>query len=147
MFKFKNDCVQLGNKKVEVPKLTRKNIKKLTSHIGSIGDFLVQLFLTPTENRAAVIVASSDMFIDDMYELTALLSEIDIEYLDEHATLEQVTNYIKQTWERNDMEKALGNAKSLLHPMVEQFVMGIVSRMENGEQSQQMNLSSNAPLS
>ncbi|MEC1714763.1 hypothetical protein [Schinkia azotoformans] len=147
MFKPKNNHVMLGNKKVEIPKLTRKNIKKLTSHIGSIGDFLVQLFLTPSENRATFIVVASEMFIDEMYELVALLSEIDIDYLDENATLEQVTNYIKQAWEQNDMEKALGNAKSLLHPMAEQFVMSIVNRMGNGENSQQMNSSNNVPLS
>lgn len=130
---FKKERVQLGNKQIEVPKLTRARLKKLTDHIGTIGDFLVKLFLTPENDRAVFIVAAADVAIDEIYEMTALLSDLPIEYLDEHASIGECTEFLRQVWERNDMNTALGNLSGLIPPMAQQFVTSIVSRMQAKE--------------
>ncbi|MHA6484465.1 hypothetical protein ACX1C1_21445 [Paenibacillus sp. strain BS8-2] len=130
---FKKDRVQLGRKQVEVPKLTRARLKKLTEHIGTIGEYLVKLFLTPENDRAVFIVAAADVAIDEIYELTALLSDLPIEYLDEHASLAECTEFLKLTWERNDINAALGNVSGLIPPMAQQFVQSILSRMEQAK--------------
>lgn len=143
MFKQKKDQLSLGNKRVEIPKLTRNRLKKLTEHIGSIGDFIVKLFLTPEEKRAVFIVAGSDLMIDEIYEITSLLSDLPIQYLDEHASLAECTEYLRLTWEKNDMEGALGNAQSLLHPMAKEFVTSIVKGLKKVEKLQSMNSLSN----
>lgn len=127
---FKKDRVQLGNKQVEVPKLTRVRLKKLTDHIGTIGDLLVKLFLTPENDRAVFIVASADVAIDEIYELTAIMSELPVEYLDEHASIGECSEFLRQVWEKNDMNTALGNLSGLIPPMAQQFVQSIMSRME-----------------
>ncbi|CAM3706089.1 hypothetical protein COLU111180_04090 [Cohnella lubricantis] len=130
---LKKDRVQLGNKKVEVPKLTRTRLKKLTDHIGTIGDFLVKLFLTPEQDRAVFIVAAADVTIDEIYELTSLLSDLPIEYLDEHASLVECTEFLRLTWEKNDINSALGNLNGLIPPMAQQFVQSILKRMEQAK--------------
>jgi len=130
---FKKDRVQLGNKQIEVPKLTRVRLKKLTDHIGTIGDLLVKLFLTPEKDRAAFIVAAADVSIDEIYELTAVLSDIPLEYLDEHASLAECTDFLRQVWEKNDLNNALGNLSGLIPPMAQQFVTSIVTRMQAKE--------------
>lgn len=131
MFPFmKKDRVQLGNKQIEVPKLTRARLKKLTEHIGAIGDYLIKLFLTPENERAVFIVAAADVAIDEIYELTSILSDLPIEYLDEHASLAECTEFLKLTWEKNDINTALGNVNSLIPPMAQQFVQSIMARME-----------------
>lgn len=131
MFPFmKKDRVQLGRKQVEVPKLTRARLKKLTEHIGTIGEYLVKLFLTPENDRAVFIVAAADVAIDEIYELTALLSDLPIEYLDEQASLAECTEFLKLTWEKNDINAALGNVSGLIPPMAQQFVQSILARME-----------------
>jgi hypothetical protein len=127
---FKKDRVQLGQKQVEIPKLTRARLKKLTEHIGTIGDFLVKLFLTPENERAVFIVAAADIAIDEIYELTSLLSDIPIEYLDEYASIAECTEFLRLTWERNDINAALGNVSGLIPPMAQQFVQSIIKRME-----------------
>ncbi len=118
-----------------MPKLTRNQLKKLTDHIGTIGDYLVRLFLTPPENRATFIVAAADIFLDEIYEITAILSGIPEEDLNEHAGIGECAEYLRLTWEKNYMGNALGNVRSLLPPMAEQFVKSIVMGMEKGEKS------------
>jgi len=127
---FKQDRVWLGKKQVEIPKLTRARLKKLTEHIGTIGDFLVKLFLTPENERAVFIVAAADVAIDEIYELTSLLSDLPIEYLDEHASIAECTNFLRLTWERNDMNAALGNLSGLIPPVAQEFVRSIIKRVE-----------------
>ncbi|MDT3426066.1 hypothetical protein J2Z22_001586 [Paenibacillus forsythiae] len=125
----KKDTLKLGNRRVAVPKLTRNRLKKLTEHIGTIGDFLVKLFLTPQEDRSVFIVAGADVTIDEIYEITSLLSDIDIEDLSEQASIAECTEYLLLTWQKNDMNAALGNLKGLIPPMAQQFVQSIVQRM------------------
>jgi hypothetical protein len=136
MFNFgKKDVVTLGSKRVQIPKLTRSRLKKLTDHIGSIGDYLVKLFLTPEKDRAVFIVAAADVSIDEIYELTSLLSDIPIDYLDEHAAFSECTEFLRLTWEKNDMNEALKNLGGLIPPVAQQFVQSIVKRMNRaGEQ-------------
>jgi hypothetical protein len=134
MFPFmKKDRAQLGKKQVEIPKLTRARLKKLTEHIGTIGEYLVKLFLTPENDRAVYIVAAADVAIDEIYELTALLSDLPIEYLDEQASLAECTEFLKLTWEKNDINAALGNVSGLIPPMAQQFVQSILARMEQAK--------------
>jgi hypothetical protein len=126
--KYKKDRVRLGNRQIEVPKLTRVRLKKLTEHIGTIGDMLVKLFMTPEQDRAVFLVASADVTIDEIYELTSILSDLPIEYLDEHAGLAECAEFLRLTWEKNDIGKALGNLQSLIPPMAEQFVKSLLAR-------------------
>ncbi|WP_020615740.1 hypothetical protein [Paenibacillus daejeonensis] len=128
-FLKKKDRVKLGNKMVEIPKLTRKRLKKLTEHIGTIGDYLVKLFMQSEEDRAVFIVAGADVAIDEIYELTSLLSDLPIEYLDEEASFAQCTEFLRLTWERNDMNAALGNVDGLIPPMAKQFVQSLMKGM------------------
>jgi len=125
---FRKDRVQLGKKQVEIPKLTRARLKKLTEHIGTIGELLVKLFMTPEQDRAVFIVAAADVTIDEIYELTSLLSDIPIEYLDKHAGLTECTEFLKLTWERNDINTALGNVNSLIPQLAQQFVTSLINQ-------------------
>ncbi|MBO2942811.1 hypothetical protein JJQ72_02275 [Paenibacillus sp. F411] len=134
MFTFaKKDYVTLGSKRVTIPKLTRSRLKKLTEHIGAIGDYLVKLFLTPEKDRAVFIVAAADVSIDEIYELTSLLSEVPIDYLDEHAAFGECTEFLRLTWEKNDMNEALKNLNGLIPPIAQQFIQSIVKRMDRAD--------------
>jgi hypothetical protein len=128
---FRKDRVQLGNKQVEVPKLTRARLKKLTEHIGTIGDLIVKLFMTPEQDRAVFIVAAADVTIDEIYELTSLLSDLPIEYLDEHAGIAECTEYLRLAWERNDMDTALKNVNSLIPQLAQQFVTSLINQAKD----------------
>ncbi|HAF97545.1 hypothetical protein MKY82_22035 [Paenibacillus sp. FSL W7-1279] len=129
----KKEHVMLGSKRVMIPKLTRNRLKKLTDHIGTIGDYLVKLFLTPENDRAVFIVAAADVTIDEIYELTSLLSDLPLEYLDEHAALGECTEFLRLTWEKNDMNEALKNLNGLIPPIAQQFIQSIVKRMDRAD--------------
>lgn len=135
MFSFaKKDSLQLGKRKVSVPKLTRTRLKKLTDHIGTIGDLLVKVFLSPQEDRSIMIVAGAEVMIDEIYELTSLLSDIDLNELSEEASLAECTEYLNLTWQKNDMQAALKNLSGLIPPMAQQFVQSIAQRMSQAGQ-------------
>ncbi|OKP91844.1 hypothetical protein A3844_01650 [Paenibacillus helianthi] len=125
----KKDALQLGNRKVQIPKLTRTRLKKLTDHLGTIGDLVVKIFLTPTEDRSVMIVAGAEIMIDEIYELTSLLSDLDIEELSEQASLAECTEFLNLTWAKNDMNATLKNLSGLIPPMAQQFVTSIAQRM------------------
>lgn len=129
----RKDTVILGGKRMEIPKLTRNRLKKLTEHIGSIGDLLVKLFLTPETERAVFIVAAADVTIDEIYEITSLLSDLPIEFLDDKASLAECAEFLRLTWEKNDMNAALGNLSGLIPPMAQQFVMSVVKGMNQAK--------------
>lgn len=129
----KKEHVMLGSKRVMIPKLTRNRLKKLTDHIGTIGDYLVKLFLTPENDRAVFIVAAADVTIDEIYELTSLLSDLPLEYLDEHAALGECTEFLRLSWEKNDMNEALKNLNGLIPPIAQQFIQSIVKRMDRAD--------------
>ncbi|QSF42657.1 hypothetical protein [Paenibacillus tianjinensis] len=125
----KKEKLKLGNRTVSVPKLTRNRLKRLTDHIGTIGDLLVKVFLVPAVDRSVMIVAGAEVMIDEIYELTSLLSDIDIDELSEQASLAECTEYLNLTWSKNDMNAALKNLSGLIPPMAQQFVTSIAQRM------------------
>ncbi|MNO47375.1 hypothetical protein D3C76_376900 [compost metagenome] len=125
----KKEKLKLGNRTVSIPKLTRTRLKKLTDHIGTIGDLFVKVFLAPQEDRSLFIVAGSEIMIDEIYELTSLLSDIEIDELSEQASLAECTEYLNLTWKKNDMNAALKNLSGLVPPMMQQFVQSIAQRM------------------
>jgi len=125
----KKEKLKLGNRTVSIPKLTRNRLKKLTDHLGTIGDLVVKIFLTPQEDRSVMIVAGAEVMIDEIYELTSLLSDLAIEELSEQASLAECTEFLNLTWDKNDMNAALKNLSGLIPPMAQQFVTSIAQRM------------------
>lgn len=124
----KKEKLKLGNRTVSIPKLTRNRLKKLTDHLGTIGDLVVKVFLTPQEDRSVMIVAGAEVMIDEIYELTSLLSDIDIDELSEQASLAECTEFLNLTWAKNDMNTALKNLSGLIPSMAQQFVTSIAKR-------------------
>lgn len=124
---------KLGNRTVSVPKLTRNRLKKLMDHLGTIGDLLVKIFLTPEADRSVMIVAGAEIMIDEIYELTSLLSDLDIDELSEQASLAECTEFLNLTWAKNDMNAALKNLSGLIPPMAQQFVTSIAARQNQAQ--------------
>jgi hypothetical protein len=79
------------------------------------------------------IVAAADVTIDEVYELTSLLSDVPIDYLSEKAGFSECTEFLKLTWERNDMNAALGNLNGLIPSMAQQFVQSIAKGLSQAE--------------
>ena len=78
-------------------------------------------------------MAAADVAIDEIYELTSLLSDLPIEYLDEHAGIVECTEFLRLTWERNDINAVLGNVSGLIPPMAQEFVKSVLKRMEQAK--------------
>lgn len=130
---IRKEKLKLGNRTVSIPKLTRNRLKKLTDHLGTIGDLLVKVFLVPPADRSIMIVAGAEVMIDEIYELTSLLSDLDIDELSEQASLAECTEFLNLTWAKNDMNAALKNLSGLVPPMAQQFVTSIAARQNQAQ--------------
>jgi hypothetical protein len=129
----RKEKLKLGSRTVSIPKLTSNRLKKLTDHLGTIGDLLVKTFLTPEADRSVMIVAGAEIMIDEIYELTSLLSDLDIDELSEQASLAECTEFLNLTWAKNDMNAALKNLSGLIPPMAQQFVTSIAARQNQAQ--------------
>ncbi|MEH7223852.1 hypothetical protein V7112_08525 [Bacillus sp. JJ1566] len=104
----------LGDKKVEVKKLTPGMWKKLFSTIDQLPGLIVQVILAPKENFYAYVVQACEIAMDEVVQIVSVLSGIDAEYLEEKAGLDEIIKYLVKTIKKNNLQDAVKNVKSLL---------------------------------
>lgn len=106
--------VTLGDKKVEVPKLNYRKYKQMQDVIQMLPGVIFSLIITPPDNYYQMALVALDGTIDELYGIVAVLSEIDREYLEEEAGVNEVIDYLVATVKKNDFAKTVKNVKSLL---------------------------------
>lgn len=106
--------VTLGDKKVEVPKLNYRKYKQMQDVVQMLPGVIFSLIITPPDNYYQMALVALDETIDELYGIVAVLSEIDREYLEEEAGVNEVIDYLVATIKKNDFAKTVKNVKSLL---------------------------------
>lgn len=109
-----NGYLMLGEKEVEVPKLNYRKYKQMQDVIATLPGVVFSLIVSPPEHYYQSALTALDMTIDEIYGITAILSEIDREYLDEEAGVNEVIDYLVATIKKNDFAQTVKNVKSLL---------------------------------
>ncbi|WP_242634659.1 hypothetical protein [Bacillus timonensis] len=117
--KFKNaltneNSLYLGDKKVEVKKLTPAMWKKLFSTIDQLPGLIVQVLLAPKENFYPYVVQACEIAMDEVVQIVSVLSGIDQEYLNKNAGLDEIIKYLVRTIQKNNLQDTVKNVKSLL---------------------------------
>jgi hypothetical protein len=104
----------LGDRKVEVKKLTPTLWKKLFSTIDQLPGLIVQVLLAPKENFYSYVVQACDLALDEVIQVVAVLSDIDAEYISDNAGLDEIINYLVKTVKKNNLRDVVKNVQSLL---------------------------------
>jgi len=104
----------LGDKKVQTPKLTPKKWKELFQVVENLPNLIIKVAMSPREDFAAYVLSALDIAIDEMIDITAVLTEIDRQYLHEEATVPQIIEFFTKTVQKNDLASAVKNVRSLL---------------------------------
>lgn len=105
----------LGDKVVEVPKLTPELFKKLTRVTDNLPALAFKLMsISDEETLQAYMVAALDFIADELVAVTAELSGIDAEYLSKNAGMAEIIRYLKATADKNDLTPLVKNLIRLL---------------------------------
>ncbi|MFL1677592.1 MULTISPECIES: hypothetical protein [Bacillales] len=108
------DTLTLGEKKVRITKITPRQYKELFSVIGNIPNLVYQVANAPEDDYRAYVLMALEVGMDDIVGIVSYLTGIDAEYLHDQANFYDLTEYLVQMVEYNNIEKTLKNVASLL---------------------------------
>jgi hypothetical protein len=104
----------LGEKRVEINKLTPKRWRQLFATIDTLPGLIVQVITAPQEDFYAYVVSACDIALEEVVKVVAVLSELDEEYINENVGVDELITYIARTAKRNNLAETLKNVGSLL---------------------------------
>ncbi|RJE90674.1 hypothetical protein D3P07_00775 [Paenibacillus sp. 1011MAR3C5] len=109
------DSVQLGDKTVQIPKLTPEKYKALFERIETLPAIVIRVLADrDTDDFVATVLAGANLALDEMVQLVAVLADMDAEYISSHADLNEITDFIRLTLEKNDLQRTLKNFRAVL---------------------------------
>ncbi|HGO9416664.1 TPA: hypothetical protein ACLBZX_005159 [Bacillus cereus] len=108
------DTLTLGEKKVRITKITPRQYKELFSVIGNIPNLVYQVANAPEDDYRAYVLMALEVGMDDIVGIVSYLTGIDADYLHDKASFYDLTEYLVQMVEYNNIEKTLKNVASLL---------------------------------
>ncbi|KON88945.1 hypothetical protein AF332_20575 [Sporosarcina globispora] len=121
---FKNSLtgneMYLHEKKVEIPKLTPDRWKKLFEKVDMLPGLIVQVLLAPKKDFYTVVVSACQLALDEVAEIVALLSDVDVEYIRKNVALHEIIEFLTKTVQRNKLDEMAKNLKSLLPQQTEE---------------------------
>ncbi|MCA1232029.1 hypothetical protein M3616_13250 [Bacillus velezensis] len=112
--KQETESVQLGKYPAEVAKLTPAKWKQLFAALDKIPFLVLEVFSAPKVEFYSYLVNAIEVGMDEIVEITALLSGVDAEYIHEEVGTDEIIEYIMLTVKKNRLDSQAKNVKSLL---------------------------------
>ncbi|MBJ6364146.1 hypothetical protein ACFOQM_23270 [Paenibacillus sp. GCM10012307] len=109
------ESVVIGDKTVPIPKLTIAKWRQLFDVVEALPQIAVTVLTTRgSEQFTTTVMAALQLAADEAIRIVSVLSGLDAEYIEQHATLNDVLEFIRLTAEKNDLELTLKNVKAAL---------------------------------
>jgi len=114
LFNKSNDTVVLGEKSVKVPKLTPEKYKALFERIETLPSIIVNVMSArKSDDFAATAIVGAGLALDEAVNIVAVLADVDRDYVSKHADLNEISEFIRATLEKNDLQRALKNFRAV----------------------------------
>ena len=111
----KSDYTQLGDKSVKIPKLTPEKFQQLFEAIETLPQIIVRVLSgRHSDDFVATAIIGANMAKDEAVRIVAALSELDSEYINKKASFLQISEFLRLTLEKNDLQRALKNFRAVL---------------------------------
>ncbi len=112
------DSVVIGDKTVPVPKLTIAKWRQLFDVVEALPQIAITMLAARgSEQFTATVMAALQLVADEAIRIVSVLTELDAEYIEEHATINDVLEFIRLTAEKNDLELTLKKRQSRSRPV------------------------------
>lgn len=105
----------LGDKTVQIPKLTPVKWKDLFEVVDSLPHlFITVLSTSGQDNFAQTLVAAAKLAMDEVAKIVAVLSGLDEDYILENVGTDEIVEFLIAVVEKNRLQSVAKNLKSLL---------------------------------
>lgn len=109
------DTATLGDKTVPIPKLTVAKWKALFSVIETLPQLIVSVLAAKqSDDFAATAVVGAELALDEAVKIVAVLAELDPEYIEQNADLNELLTFIAKTAQKNDLAAVAKNFRAVL---------------------------------
>jgi hypothetical protein len=108
------NTMYLGEKRVEINKLTPKRWRQLFATIDTLPGLIIQVLTAPQEDFHAYIISACDIALEEVVKIVAVLSDVDEEYINENVGVDELVQYVVRTAKRNNLSEVVKNVSSLL---------------------------------
>jgi hypothetical protein len=110
----RDDLVQLGDKRVQIKKLTPALYKELFGSIDRLPGLVVSVMFAPKEQYYEYVLVACSEAVAEVEQVVSILSGLDVEYIHNNVGVNELIDYIVQTAKKNDFTSVIKNVKSLL---------------------------------
>ncbi|XKH51314.1 hypothetical protein LG275_03715 [Chryseomicrobium palamuruense] len=108
------DTVLLGNKRVEVKKITPAVWKQLFTSLDQLPLLILTVFQAPKDKQSAYFLEAINLALDEVLEITHVITRIDKDYLEKEVGIDELAEYFVMTFKKNRLDTIPKNLKSLL---------------------------------
>lgn len=109
------NSVFLGDKLVEIPKLTPAKYKLLFGRIEALPQIIARIVASRGDGDfISTALIGVDIALDEIVEVIAALTDVEAEYIRNNAGIDEITTFIVRTLERNDLATTLKNFRAVL---------------------------------
>lgn len=110
-----DNSVFLGDKLVEIPKLTPAKYKLLFGRIEALPQIITRIVAARGDGDfISTALIGVDIALDEIVEVISALTDVDAEYIRDNAGIDEITTFIARTLERNDLATTLKNFRAVL---------------------------------
>jgi hypothetical protein len=106
--------MMLGDKRVRIEKLTIVKWRQLFSTVDKLPGLIVQVLSAPADDFYSYVITALDIAFDEIAEIVAVLSGVDVGYITEHVGVDELFEYLSRTVKRKRLDDVVKNVKSLL---------------------------------
>lgn len=104
----------LGDKRVKIEKLTIAKWRQLFETVDKLPGLVIQILTAPQDDFYAYVLSALDIAFDEVAQVVAILTGLDVEYIVEHVGVDELFEYLARTVKRNRLDSVVKNVKSLL---------------------------------
>ncbi|MBG9736297.1 hypothetical protein [Paenibacillus alvei] len=112
--KHKSSSLKIGEKAVYARRIPIAQWRELFDSIQMIPQLLMSVITAAPQDRAGYFIVALRESFDDIVRVTSILTEIDEEYIEENASIDQLIAFYKATADANNFGELLKNGRSVL---------------------------------
>lgn len=98
-------------KTVRVRKITIAKARDLMDSVGSLPALILSVVNAPPDERFAYLYGTIQQSLNDMARLISTLTELDVEYVENNVSVDQMVEYISLMIEYNDINGIVKNVQ------------------------------------
>lgn len=110
-----SEYTTLAGRPVKIPKLTPAKYKALLERVEALPAIIAAIATNwNVDNAIATLLAGVERGLDEAVAIVAVLADMDAEAVEAEADLNEITDFIRLTIEKNDIQRALKNFRAVL---------------------------------